>query len=126
MKRNGFLSVSIIFFTMFFGMALSSLAQEDDLGSDSLDTSASSEAPAPSTSSDSNRASGKSGTRMKERRTTLDFEDELVEGTNQKPDMIYLFQQKKFNYNRLIKLRENFKPEMRETVEDVQRIRSDN
>ncbi len=61
-----------------------------------------------------------------ERKTSLNFEDELVEGSSQKPELFYLFQQKNFNYKRLIKLRENFRPEMRKTTEDIQRIRSEN
>ena len=61
-----------------------------------------------------------------ERKTSLNFEDELVEGASQKPELFYLFQQKNFNYKRLIKLRENFRPEMRKTTEDIQRIRSEN
>lgn len=60
------------------------------------------------------------------RNTNLNFEDELVEGASQKPELFYLFQQKNFNYKRLIKLRENFRPEMRKTTEDIQRIRSGN
>lgn len=63
---------------------------------------------------------------FKENRATLNFEDELVEGSTQKPDLFYLFQRKNFNYNRLIKLRENFLPEMRKTTEDIQRVRSTN
>jgi hypothetical protein len=59
----------------------------------------------------------------KDRKATLSFEDELVEGTTQKPELFYLFQKKNFNYRRLIKLRENFLPEMRKTAEDVQRVR---
>ncbi len=62
----------------------------------------------------------------KERRATLNFEDELVEGSTQKPELFYLFQKKNFNYGKLIKLRENFIPEMRRTTEDLQRIRSGN
>lgn len=62
----------------------------------------------------------------KERRATLNFEDELVEGSTQKPELFYLFQKKNFNYRRLIKLRENFLPEMRKTTEDVQRVRGGN
>ena len=62
----------------------------------------------------------------KERRATLNFEDELVEGATQKPELFYLFQKKNFNYGRLIKLRENFIPEMRRTTEDLQRIRGAN
>ena len=62
----------------------------------------------------------------KERKATLNFEDELVEGSTQKPELFYLFQKKNFNYKRLIKLRENFLPEMRRTTEDIQRVRSTN
>ncbi|UOE99707.1 hypothetical protein [Bdellovibrio reynosensis] len=62
----------------------------------------------------------------KERKATLNFEDELVEGSTQKPELFYLFQKKNFNYKRLIKLRENFLPEMRRTTEDIQRVRGVN
>jgi hypothetical protein len=58
-----------------------------------------------------------------EKKQTLNFEDELVEGSAQKPELFYLFQKKNFNYKRLIKLRENFLPEMRRTSEDIQRLR---
>ncbi|MBC7742047.1 MAG: hypothetical protein H7061_07615 [Bdellovibrionaceae bacterium] len=58
-----------------------------------------------------------------DRKQTLNFEDELVEGNAQKPELFYLFQKKNFNYKRLIKLRENFLPEMRKTNEDIQRLR---
>jgi hypothetical protein len=61
-----------------------------------------------------------------ERRQSLSFEDELVEGSTQKPELFYLFQKKNFNYKRLIRLRENFLPEMRKTSEDLQRVRSGN
>jgi hypothetical protein len=61
-----------------------------------------------------------------ETKKTLSFEDELVEGSTQKPELFYLFQKKNFNYKRLIKLRENFLPEMRKTSEDIQRVRSSN
>lgn len=58
-----------------------------------------------------------------EKKQSLNFEDELVEGSAQKPDFFYLFQKKNFNYKRLIRLRENFLPEMRRTAEDIQRLR---
>nr|BFD58597.1 hypothetical protein CKG001_07040 [Bdellovibrio sp. CKG001]BFD62023.1 hypothetical protein BdHM001_07040 [Bdellovibrio sp. HM001]BFD65865.1 hypothetical protein HAGR004_08870 [Bdellovibrio sp. HAGR004] len=60
------------------------------------------------------------------KKATLSFEDELVEGSTQKPELFYLFQKKNFNYKRLIKLRENFLPEMRRTTEDIQRVRGAN
>lgn len=61
-----------------------------------------------------------------EKKQSLSFEDELVEGATQKPELFYLFQKRNFNYNRLIKLRENFLPEMRRTSEDVSKVRSGN
>ena len=65
-----------------------------------------------------------SSAKKETRRQNLDFEDELVEGETQKPELFYLLQKKNFNYKRLIKLRENFIPEMRKTAEDIQRSRS--
>lgn len=63
-------------------------------------------------------ATDKSG---KPKRTTIDFEDELVEGKTKNPELFYLLQKRQFNYKRLIRLRENFLPEMRKTSEDMQR-----
>jgi hypothetical protein len=61
-----------------------------------------------------------------QKKQSLNFEDELVEGQTSKPELFYLFQKKNFNYKRLIRLRENFVPEMRKTSEDLQRVRSRN
>lgn len=72
-------------------------------------------------------AAGASATKpTKEKKQSLSFEDELVEGATQKPELFYLFQKKNFNYKRLIRLRENFLPEMRQTAEEVQRTRGGN
>lgn len=65
-------------------------------------------------------------TQKSERKASVSFEDELVEGGTQKPELFYLFQKKNFNYKRLIKLRENFLPEMRRATEDIQRVRGAN
>lgn len=54
-------------------------------------------------------------------RQAVNFEDELVEGSSQKPELFYLFQKKNFNYKKLIRIRENFLPEMRRTSEDLHR-----
>ncbi len=64
--------------------------------------------------------------KIKDKKATLNFEDELVEGSTQKTDLFYLFQKKNFNYKRLIKLRENFLPELRNNAENIQRVRSSN
>lgn len=51
------------------------------------------------------------------RKHTLNFEDELIEGGVQKPELLYLMQRRNFNFKKLIRLRENFLPEMVETGE---------
>lgn len=71
-------------------------------------------------------AGATTATTKTQKKATLNFEDELIEGSTQKPDLAYLFQKKNFNYKRLIKLRENFLPEMRRTTEDIQRVRGGN
>jgi len=52
---------------------------------------------------------------QKSKRTTVNFEDQLIKGQNQKPDVLTIFQRKQLNHKRLIRLRENFLPEMRAT-----------
>ena len=63
---------------------------------------------------------------QEKKKATIDFEDELVEGELKKPELFYLLQKKQFNYKRLIKLRENFLPEMRRDAEDMRQGRSKN
>lgn len=60
------------------------------------------------------------------KKTVINFEDELVEGQADKPELFYLLQKKQFNYKRMIHFRENFLPEMRRTSEDIQRSGSRN
>lgn len=55
--------------------------------------------------------------------TAINFEDELIEGEVKKPELLYLLQKKQFNFKRLIKLRENFLPEMNRTAEEIGRDR---
>lgn len=58
-----------------------------------------------------------------EKKQSLNFEDELIEGTTQKPDLFYIFQKNNFKFKKLIKLRENFLPELNRNAEDIQRLR---
>lgn len=60
------------------------------------------------------------------KKTNIDFEDELVEGELKKPELFYLLQKKQFNFKRLIKLREDFLPEMRRDADEIRRGRSKN
>lgn len=55
------------------------------------------------------------------KKTNIDFEDELVEGELKKPELFYLLQKKQFNFKRLIKLREDFLPEMRRDGDEIRR-----
>lgn len=55
------------------------------------------------------------------KRTTINFEDQLIEGRAQKPELFVLLQNRMNNSRRLFKLRENFLPELRKTGEDVGR-----
>lgn len=71
-------------------------------------------------------ALAQAGGKKPERKQNLSFEDELVTGASEKPELFYLFQKKNFNYKRLIRLREDFIPEMRKTSEEIQRSRSAN
>jgi hypothetical protein len=75
-------------------------------------------------SSDAKPAAKKSSGQKKS--TTIDFEDQLVEGAAAKPELFYLMQKRQFNYKRLIRLRDDFVPEMRKTAEDVERKGSGN
>lgn len=64
-------------------------------------------------SADKNAASKK--------RTNINFEDQLVEGELRKPELFYLLQKKQINFGRLIKMRENFLPELDRASEDLKR-----
>ena len=57
----------------------------------------------------------------RKKRTVINFEDELIEGDVKKPELSYLLQKKQFNFGKLIKLRENFVPEMQSTAEKIER-----
>ncbi len=70
------------------------------------------------TASDHTKASSDKGA---QRTQSINFEDELIQGDVQKPDLMYLLQKREFNFKRLIKLRENFLPEMNQTSEDIGR-----
>lgn len=65
------------------------------------------------------KAESSAQTTEEPRRTTINFEDELIEGEVRRPELFYLLQKKQFNYKRLIKLREDFLPEMKRTSESL-------
>lgn len=95
---------------MFFSFGPTAVAQEEEQQQQSQ-------------AQDKAKAGGGGGAKAK-KQTKIDFEDELVEGELKKPELFYLLQKKQFNFKRLIKLRDDFLPEMRRDGEEVRRSRS--
>lgn len=79
------------------------------------------EAKKPAAPAASSNSGGSGAAKGEPKKTTVNFEDQLIEGQTQKPELFYLLQQRNTNFKRLIKLRENFLPEMRKTAEDFSR-----
>jgi hypothetical protein len=51
------------------------------------------------------------------------FDDELVKGAAEKPETEFLFQKGDFNFKKLIRLRENFIPEVQKGKDDMRGIK---
>ena len=52
------------------------------------------------------------------KRISIKFDNELVEGTIQNPSMDYMFVRKEANYKKMMRLRENFLPEVKKGKRD--------
>ncbi len=104
------LIISSVFFVFLFAIIFSK--QVSAQGTAAPDSAP--QAPAPSADTKAKQNPNKN------KKTTIDFEDQLIEGSRQKPELFYLLQNKDFNYKRLIRLREDFLPELRKSSEDVQ------
>lgn len=64
---------------------------------------------------------GRVNPQSKKRLTTLNFEDELIEGNLSSPDLLFILKSKNANYGRLLQLRDDFLPEINETKYDILR-----
>jgi len=53
------------------------------------------------------------------KKTVYDFDDDVVEGELQRPDGEYIDSRRKAKHSSLIKIRENFIPEMLKSAEDI-------
>ena len=53
------------------------------------------------------------------KKTVYDFDDDLVEGELQRPDGEFIDTQQRAKHSSLIKIRENFIPEMLKSAEDI-------
>ena len=51
------------------------------------------------------------------------FDDELVKGAAETPETEFLFQKSDFNFKKLIRLRENFIPEVQKGKDDMRGIK---
>ena len=60
------------------------------------------------------------------RKEVLSFEDELITGEAKKPDLFIIMNKKQNNFKKLIKLRDNFLPEMKRTTSDIQQTGGSN
>lgn len=69
--------------------------------------------------SESSLENNNSNVQLKTRKQEISFDDELVEGERRKPELFYLLQKKQYNFGKLIRLRENFLPEMRRNKEVI-------
>jgi hypothetical protein len=64
--------------------------------------------------------SGSKGTKTEYKKTTkYDFDDDIVEGELVKPDGEFTGARQKTKHSSLIKIRENFVPEMLKSINDV-------
>ena len=61
----------------------------------------------------------------KMRTTRLDFGDELISGEISSPNLLLILRKKNPDYGRLLKLRDNFLPELRKTRYEVLRGEDD-
>jgi hypothetical protein len=105
-SRGFFILLSTMLLAGFIGASRTGWAQEE--------SSAAAEASADSAPAGKTRRGGS-------KTTTLNFEDELIQGEAKKPELFYLLERKQFNFKKLIKLREDFLPEMRRTSEKLRR-----
>ncbi len=55
----------------------------------------------------------------KKKTVRVNFEDQLIQGGADRPEVEYIFERKQFNYRKLIRLRENFIPEAQSGMEEM-------
>lgn len=51
------------------------------------------------------------------------FDDEMIRGAAEKPELEYLFQKSDVNFKKLIRLRENFIPEVQKGKDDMRGLK---
>lgn len=65
------------------------------------------------------QAPGDGGKVVYKKKTVYDFDDDVVEGELQRPDGEFIDTNRKAKHSSLIKIRENFIPEMLKSAEDI-------
>lgn len=100
MKENRTLTyVSILFFLVV--MSVSFARAQDFEGEET-----------PSDAAATKKQDPKAKDLAKQRKLTIQFDDELVKGAQANPEAEYIFTRSQFNYKKMIRLRENFIPEL--------------
>jgi hypothetical protein len=57
------------------------------------------------------------------KRFNVKFDDEMIKGAAEKPELEYLFQRSDVNFKKLIRLRENFIPEVQRGKDDMRGLK---
>lgn len=57
------------------------------------------------------------------KKVNVKFDDEMVKGAAEKPEVEYLFQRGDVNFKKLIRLRENFIPEVQKGKDDMRGLK---
>ena len=71
-----------------------------------------------SIASNSSWAADAAPAEVAKKRISIKFDNELVEGSIQNPSMDYMFVRKEANYKKMMRLRENFLPEVKKGKRD--------
>ena len=116
----------ILFVSFSIVLAFAFSAHAQDEGESAPASPAAASPVSPTGSIPAATAPPKAGSTKEGKKNVVNFEDQLVEGQTQKPELFYLLQQRNNNFKRLIRLRENFLPEMRSTAEEIGRSRGSN
>ena len=56
---------------------------------------------------------------LEPKRTHIEFDEQVIRGQVNEPDVIPVNAAKRFNFAKLVKMRENFAPEMSRTAEEI-------
>ena len=110
--RNKLKLISILF--CFFSVELFAQAETNKQTDKQTDTQVSTQTDAQKDAqADTQSASSKAPKKI-----VIQFDNELVDGKRESPELDYLFSRKEANYKKMMKLRDNFLPEVKKGKRD--------